>query len=256
MATPDDSDVSDKRPDDKRVAEKRVAEKRLDDGHAAGRYREDARSQATPRVSGRGRRVTPELLKQLRNLRVAVFHPKDSDGETLTGQLMRIGCQVQAFWPPLPELPDVVDVVFCAVRPDDVAMEFNWLKLDKPPAVVAVVGYENPTIVDAMLKIGARGVLSSPLRSSGILSSLVLALSVNEEILDQRKRVARLEQKLLGVNQINEAKAILTRTHGINDAQAYRMIREQAMSKRIATEEIARAIIRADAVLSFRKDSA
>ena len=50
---------------------------------------------------------------------------------------------------------------------------------------------------------------------------------------------------------ISQAKAILVRTRAIDDAEAYRIIREQAMSKRVTIEEIARAIINADGVLSF-----
>ena len=37
----------------------------------------------------------------------------------------------------------------------------------------------------------------------------------------------------------------------VSDEEAYRIIREQAMSKRTATEDIARAIIQADGVLSY-----
>ena len=49
-----------------------------------------------------------------------------------------------------------------------------------------------------------------------------------------------------------EAKAILVRTRKVSDSEAYRVIREQAMTKRVATEEIARAIIHADGILSFQ----
>jgi AmiR/NasT family two-component response regulator len=99
--------------------------------------------------------------------------------------------------------------------------------------------------------MGARAVITCPVRSSGILSSLALAKQLTEESRGLRKRVERLEQKLLSANQINQAKAILMRTRSVSDADAYRIIREQAMSKRVASEEIARAIIHADGILSF-----
>ena len=57
----------------------------------------------------RGVREAPQILRDLRSLRVCVFHPRDQDGQDLTRQLERIGCQVQAFWPPLPTLPEGVD---------------------------------------------------------------------------------------------------------------------------------------------------
>ena len=202
-------------------------------------------------VAGRVQHSTPDLLRNLRNTRVMVFHPKDADGELLVQQLERIGCQVITMWPPLAELPDTVDVVFCAVRPDHGAVRCPWMDGDPPVPVIAVINYENPTVVDAALRIGARAVLISPLRSAGILSSLAMAKHQHAELRESRRRTARLEQKLLSANQISAAKAILVRTRNVSDEEAYRIIREQAMSKRTATEDIARAIIYADGILSY-----
>lgn len=202
-------------------------------------------------VAGRVQRTTPNLLRNLRHSRVMVFHPKDSDGEMLAQQLERIGCQVITMWPPLPDLPDTVDAVFCAVRPDHAAMRCHWMGGDSIVPLIAIIDYENPTVVDAALRMGAMAVLISPVRSAGILSSLALAKSMHAQLRETRRRVARLEQKLLSTNQISEAKAILMRTRKVSDVEAYRIIRDQAMCKRIATEDVARAIIHADGILSF-----
>lgn len=202
-------------------------------------------------VAGRIQRSTPDLLRNLRNLRVLVFHPKDADGEMLTQQLQRIGCQVMTMWPPLPELPDTVDLVYCAVRPDHAAVRCAWMGEEPAIPLIAIINYENPTIIDAAMRMGALAMLTSPLRSTGILSSLAMAQHTRVELRELRHRIVRLQQKLLSANQISQAKAILARTRAIDDAEAYRIIREQAMSKRVATEEIARAIINADGILSF-----
>lgn len=198
-------------------------------------------------------RATPTLLKDLRTLRVLVFHPDDSDGKQLTQQLQRIGCQVQAFWPPLPALPEGIDVIFLAVRPESMEANYEWLKADDVPAIITIVTYENPTIVESMLHIGSRAVLPSPVRSFGLLSALVLARQVHGELKERARKIRKLETKLLGVRRIADAKGILMRTHGISDGAAYDMIREQAMSKRVTTEEIADAIINANEILSLGK---
>lgn len=203
------------------------------------------------RVAGRVQRTTPTLLRNLRNLRTIVFHPRDADGELLTQQLQRIGCQVITMWPPLPDLPETVDVVFCAVRPDHAANQCPWMGPDPAVPMIALVNYESPTVIDAAMRMGALAVLTTPVRSSGILSSLAIAKHLHEERRELRRRVERLQQKLQGANQISQAKAILVRTRNVSDDQAYRIIREQAMSKRVATEDIARAIINADGVLSY-----
>ena len=79
-----------------------------------------------------------------------------------------------------------------------------------------------------------------------------MAKHAHAEQRELRRRATRLEQKLVSANQISEAKAILVRTRHVSDSEAYRVIREQAMSKRVATEEIARAIINANGILSFQ----
>jgi AmiR/NasT family two-component response regulator len=196
-------------------------------------------------------RTTPALVKNLRTLKVAVLHPDDADGRQLIQQLQRIGCQVQAFWPPLPALPEGTDAVFLAVRPDSIDMGFDWLKSESGPTVIAVTTYENPTIVEAVLHVGAKAVLPSPVRSVGLLSSLVVARQIHDDLKAQAKRLQKLESKLLGARRIEEAKGILMRTRQISEAAAYDLIREQAMSKRVTTEDIAAAIVNANEVLSL-----
>ena len=83
-----------------------------------------------------------------------------------------------------------------------------------------------------------------------------MAKRLHEERCEMERRIDRLQQKLLGANQVSQAKAILVRTRNVSDDDAYRIIREQAMSKRTSTEDIARAIIHADGILSFAPKAA
>lgn len=202
-------------------------------------------------IRHRTNRATPAQLKELRLLRVAVLHPDDADGRQLTQQLQRIGCQVQAFWPPVPTLPEGIDVVFLAVQPEILQLEFDWARAENPPTCIAVVTYENPTIVDTVLRLGARAVLPAPVRSFGLLSALVIARTVSGEIQGQARRIRKLEAKLNGARCIAEAKSILMRTRNVSELQAYDLIRDQAMSKRVTTEDIAAAIVNANEILSM-----
>lgn len=196
-------------------------------------------------------RTTPELLKDLRTLRVAVFHPRDHDGEQLIRQLQRIGCQVQAFWPPSSDMPEPFEVVFLAVKPEIINLDLPWSKGDAAPTVIAVVNYENPTIVDAVLRLGASAVVAAPIRSFGVLSSLILARRLTAQLRQQRRRIEKLESKLASERRISEAKAILMNTKGVTEEEAYAIMRDQAMSKRIPIEEIGTAIINANEILSL-----
>src|SRR3990167_497075 len=196
-------------------------------------------------------RATPQQLKELRTLTVAVIHPDDSDGRQLTQQLQRIGCKVQAFWPPVQSIGKEMDVVLLAVRPEIINLNMDWAQADDAPTVIAVVNYENPTIVELVLGLEAKAVLPSPVRSFGLLSTLVLARESHKVNRALARRLKKVEAKLLGVRHIADAKAVLMKTHQVSETEAYDVIRDQAMAKRTTTEEVARAIVEAHELLSL-----
>jgi len=194
-------------------------------------------------------RGTPRLLRELRSLRVLVFHPEDQDGQELIGQLQRIGCQVKAFWPPLDRLSDEADLIFLAVRPEVLSLDRPWLRREGLPPIIAVVNYENPVIVKAVLRLSAYGVIASPVKSFGLLTSIVVAVHRAQLSKEREKYVARLEQRLAGQRKIAKAKAILMQSRNLTEEDAYGLIRDRAMTKRVTTEEIADAVIQANEIL-------
>lgn len=195
--------------------------------------------------------VATRLLRELRSLSVIVMHPDDADGQELIGQLGRIGCQVKAFWPPRDRLPDDADLVFYAVRPDVATLDPAWTRRDDSPPVIAVVNYENPTTVESVLRLNTYGVVASPVKSFGLLTAMVVALNRMEHSRERDRYVAKLEQRLASQRKIAKAKTILMQTRSVSEEDAYKLIREQAMVKRVTTEEIADAIIKANDILSF-----
>ena len=190
------------------------------------------------------------FLRDPRDLRVAVFLPEDWDREMLSQQLKRIGCQVSSNWPPLPKLPDKTELIFCAVLVQQASVRLEWMGIDCMVPVIAVVNYENPTILELALRMGAKNILMSPFRASGVLSILTASLHVHEQHLMLRQKNQRLEKKLMFSGLISDAKAVLMRTGPMSNEVAYERLRSQAMTKRIPIEEVARSVIDADTLLS------
>jgi AmiR/NasT family two-component response regulator len=202
-------------------------------------------------MTGKSASGTSRVLRDLRSLRVLLVHPDDQDGQELIAQLQRIGCQVKAFWPPAEKLPDEADLIFLAMRPEFLSMDLPWARRDDVPPIIAVVNYENPTTIEAVLRINAIAVVASPVKSFGLLTSVVLARHLAEARRSREHYVARLEERLAGLRKIAKAKTILMNTRGLSEEDAYKVIREQAMSKRVTTEEIADAVITANEILGF-----
>jgi AmiR/NasT family two-component response regulator len=193
-------------------------------------------------------------LKSLRDLFVVVINPPDPDGKLVLEQMSRIGCRAEAAWPPPKILPAGTDVVVAAIAHDHHAALKSALKRagQHRPNVIALADYENPAMLELILDLDALAVISKPVRPFGILTNLVVARNValrQKSLLD---RMARLELRLAGEKKVAKAKSILMETQAIPEQDAYKIIRAQAMSKRISIEEMADAVIKAHALLSAR----
>ena len=191
-------------------------------------------------------------LKDLRELKVVVIHPHDEDGRMVQDQMMRIGCMTEAFWPPPRKLPQRTDIVFAAILHDQ-HDALKWLLRQAdgpPPTVIALAEYENAAILQLMLDLGVLAIISKPVRPFGILTNLVAARNSWLVQRNLEERVLRLEKRLAGQKRITKAKSILMEMQAINEVDAYKSIRAQAMAKRIPVDEVALSIINAHNLLS------
>jgi AmiR/NasT family two-component response regulator len=68
---------------------------------------------------------------------------------------------------------------------------------------------------------------------------------------DPGKYVARLEQRLTAQCKIAKAKAIVMTSQHIWEEDAYDLIRDRGMTKPVATEETANAVINANKILGM-----
>lgn len=208
----------------------------------------DPRATAPPKENGQ--RKISDLIRNVRKLRVLLLHPGGREGEDLLEHLNRIGCRVSISWPPPAELPGGVDVVLIAVR--DIVeggVPFDW-DGERPPApLIAIVDYENPLIVERVLRLGAQAVIGLPLQPLGILANLLLSATNFDRARKLQQRVERLTSKLKANRDISMATSIIMQTHGVSESDAYEMLRSQSMSRRTTIEGTAAAIIQASDVL-------
>ncbi|HEV7368819.1 ANTAR domain-containing response regulator [Arenibaculum sp.] len=195
-----------------------------------------------------------DVLRDIRAFRVLVVHPQDAEAEELIRQLRRIGCQVTAQWPPPKEMPESADLVFLDVtRVLSGQGRLAWAGGPDAPPVVAILDYENPTMLKAVADHGARGFVSKPVRSFGLLTTMFMAHRAAEAERLLRKKLYKAEKRLDGVRKVAKAKAILIDTRRISEEEAYRFIRERAMARRTTIEDIAAAIIDANEMLGVEQ---
>lgn len=192
-----------------------------------------------------------EILKDLRKLKVLVIHPNDEQGSDICQHIERIGCQVRMAWPCPKHIKSNTDVVFLQTLQDHPFTETPaWLKDERHvPTVIAIVDYENPTVLQTVYEIGAHALINTPVRPFGLLANLVIARAHWRKELVLGSRVQKLETKIRKIHSVEHAIAILERANNISREQAYEYIRSKAMERRLTTEDVAEEIVVADKTL-------
>ena len=95
------------------------------------------------------------MIRELRSLRVAVFHPPETDRDELMLHIRRIGCTVYADWP-IPPLPArETDIALCLLSETGAALP-DWPEV----SLIAILEYESPIIVRSLLDSNAHGIVS------------------------------------------------------------------------------------------------
>ena len=193
--------------------------------------------------------MTTAAVNDLRQLRTMVVYPRDRDGELLIRHLQRFGCSVEAAWPAPSELPKELDVAFWWIGPQPRA-GLPSPTIDPRCAIVAIVERESPGALRALTDCNPQAVLWKPIEPFGILTSLTLARNILGYERRLLAKVAKLEETLRSIRKVERAKAILMKNKNIEEEEAYRYLRTQAMMKRVPIGVIASAIIDAKEMLT------
>jgi len=193
-----------------------------------------------------------KALREIRSVRVLVLHPKDRDCDALVAQIRRIGCLVSAVWPPQTDIPADTGIAFMLFRDDALTQAVLKVLAERGPSLtlIGIVEAESPFVIEAVARAGTSAVITKPVRSLGLLTTMVIAHGLADQARTQDERIGKLESRLASVRQIEAAKAILMSRKSISEQAAYEMIRSHAMAKRLTMEAICTTIIEANEFIS------
>ncbi|GLK56871.1 AmiR/NasT family two-component response regulator [Methylopila capsulata] len=196
-------------------------------------------------MSGPARRI----LEDLRRARALVVHPRDEEGASLVDQLRRLGCEVSMAWPPPAALPPDIDTLF--IQLDDAEVGHLLPSIEETePAVIAIVAYESPTSLKAIVDFNAHGVLSKPLRPRGVLTQFALARYRRGYEGRLAAKIVKLEDTMKGRRMVEKAVRLLTDLNRIDEDAAYKLLRDRATAARVPLASVAESVVAAHEAMS------
>ncbi|MBI6629960.1 ANTAR domain-containing protein [Pontibaca sp. S1109L] len=143
------------------------------------------------------------------------------------------------------------DVVFVAVRSvAEAGADLKW-SIDAPPAaMVALLDYENPAIMEEAIRLGPHAVLGLPIRNFGAVASVFVALQNFKRQKKLNSTIKRLKSRIEGDKLLSKAKDVLLCNSEMTEEDAYKALRTHAMNKRVSIQEIAKSIVNAEGILA------
>lgn len=183
-----------------------------------------------------------------RNLRVFVAYPYDQWGSALLRFLHRQDCRVTHVWPAPERLPQPVDVLFCALNRQVLALTSS-LSSQPQPAVIGVVAGEDGDVAKLLTSMAPHAVLAKPFEDSAVVASMIVARASCGYQQRLLARISKLEETLRSMRKVERAKAILMETRHLDEAAAYELLRKQAMSKRVPIGLVASVVIDSNELL-------
>lgn len=186
--------------------------------------------------------TAPSLLQELKGLQVLIIHPHDGESQLVRSQLHRIGCEVESCWPVPETLACPPDVLLLAIEIDqrDAIARLSASLGEKAPPIIAIVGYENPSMLQLVLETRPAAVIERPLHPFGLLTQLMMARAAYRERLALQER---MQQQVARGATIALAKALLMVREGIDEQEAHRRLQREAMSSRASMAAVAQALI-------------
>lgn len=113
---------------------------------------------------------------------------------------------------------------------------------------VLLTAYSDKELVDRALAAGAFAYLVKPYNANDLTPAIEVARARYDQEQALRQEIDNLEERLNTRKAVDQAKGILMREHGLDEAEAYRRIQVQSMNTRKTMRQVADAIILAHGV--------
>jgi AmiR/NasT family two-component response regulator len=200
--------------------------------------------------------MSPSIgIPNFRGWSAIILHRPHAAAEAITRQLERIGATARIVWPELDATSGSADVVFFDA---DLGHDgqFPWPPGEAPMPLIALLGSEAPGRVEWAIGRGADAHILKPIGSAGVYSALVIARHAFAarrqwlaEIEDMRDRLRR---------RPTVARAVIAIMQGekMNEAAAFRRLRQIAMESRRTIEDAAEMVIARYGTTDDARDSA
>jgi response regulator NasT len=142
----------------------------------------------------------------------------------------------------LAQIPDIAILDISMPKKDGITAAMEIRQRLKIP-IIFLTACLDQEIVSRAIKAGVAAILAKPVRAEELWPAIELAFAHNEEVEKLKEQVDDLKETLETRKQIERAKGLLMKNHGLTEPEAFRKMQKLAMDKRKSLRQIAEAIL-------------
>lgn len=174
----------------------------------------------------------------------------DDQGQFLVRELRRLRGEVTAVWPMPDRFPADAGVIVAAYE-DRLVDRLPWVPGEATAALVAVLPQHEGYRLESILACSPDGLIHRPFQSHQVRTVTLLAREQHLYLRRLRNRIERLEDTIRAARDIERAKSILMALRKVDEEEAYAILRNQAMKKRVSIATVALTVIDSSDLLNL-----
>lgn len=176
-------------------------------------------------------------------LRVTISCEPGDAADGWVRELRRSRMEVTVRAPSLGQFSPGMDILISDFSPN-IAQMLPWEPGSAQSAFILLVPQNVQYDEGALLAAGPHGVLEKPFRASALRAACLIAWSQFRYERRLQDRISRLDENLRAIRDVERAKLILMNERKLDEAAAYKAMRDLAMKRQTTVASIADAIVR------------
>ena len=194
--------------------------------------------------------MTRPIIQNFRGARALVLLAPGDDRDRLVATLRRLGLLAGVVDPGDADAlatagREGFDVLIADTDLGTGALVPPGLAVDAP--IIAVIGVEAPSRLGRVVAERAASHIVKPVRSSGVFPALFIAFNEFAQRRREQEHLQRLEARLRQRRAVVKAVLATSASRGVDDDEAFRLLRRESMRRRITIEALSEEIAAATA---------
>ena len=183
------------------------------------------------------------LIKNFRGMRVAILHTPDRNRQIIADTLSKLGLSPTVIDPQggsvdVESLLRSSDLLFFDADAPELSASFVS-GCEFPIPTVAVLGLETPSRLERTLLLQPSALIHKPVRATGIYTAVFFAINQYRQNSALKAKLTDLETRHSSRRFVIKAVLKLIDQYGVDDDEAYRILRRESMQRRLMVEEFA-----------------